>query len=500
IKKGVLADYGAGATLENVHLWATVDFTGATGAVRLGGFFGTVGDGDLSFEECSVNGSMTHNPDTALKQEHTVGCFIGYVPAAVYFGNVLFESCTNNMSITDNNGAKVGGIAGYVGSVAATGITVTVKDCLNTGNMAVTMDNSSDKNLGSFSSFIGCYADAGSNLTMTNCVNKGNVEGSAAYFGGLIGSISKAGVVQVKGCANYGNVKADATLKGRAGGIVGRLSVAADYIANTIVTKCVNYGYVEGNTRVGGIGVSGSDNLQVTDCVNVGEVVNTYLYNSAATPNTGRTDYLDAIWNTTAKVVITNCATLQRAKYLLEGEPVTEDLAPKPTIDAGEEFISQTNVGAGVRIVNDTAGTALRFKITMDTATVNALTLLKAEAGVVILQTNLLEQGKDLTAENYTNAVVVNGNASEIANGYYYASVTALQAADYETAYSCRSFWRYKTSADGEWITVYADQTESRTVKDVATAALAAIENGQDTNHYTEEQITLLKTYAGVNS
>ncbi|MBR2294072.1 MAG: hypothetical protein IKA44_07215, partial [Clostridia bacterium] len=36
IKKGVLADYGAGATLENVHLWATVDFTGATGAVRLG--------------------------------------------------------------------------------------------------------------------------------------------------------------------------------------------------------------------------------------------------------------------------------------------------------------------------------------------------------------------------------------------------------------------------------------------------------------------------------
>ncbi|MBR2293410.1 MAG: hypothetical protein IKA44_03780, partial [Clostridia bacterium] len=480
IKKGVLADYGAGATLENVHLWATVDFTGATGAVRLGGFFGTVGDGDLTLKNCSVNGSMTHNPDTALAQEHTVGCFIGCVPAAVILCNVSFNDCENNMSITDNNGATVGGVAGYVGSVAASGITVTVKDSLNTGDMNVTM-NDADSNIGSFGGFVGSYTSVNSNLTMTNCVNKGDIKGLAGYFGGLAGSIGAGenyvGVVEITNCVNYG--EADGP---RAGGIIGRATPNPyDETSYCNITNCVNYGTIRGVTRAGGIGVSGNSHVNVTYCVNAGEVLN----------QASKASQVDAIWNTSQYVVLRNNVTLTWAKYDKANKVDTSH-------DTGEALLSQTNEGAGVRIVLDGKGTGLRFKFTMDEATVNALKLLNAKAGAIFLPTELLEAGKDLTAENYANALVMEGNASEIKDGYYYASLVNLFENHYETEYSCQSFWRYQ-NADGEWVTVYANNTQSRTIKDVATEALAAIENGQDTNHYTEEQITLLNQYAAGN-
>ena len=141
----------------------------------------------------------------------------------------------------------------------------------------------------------------------------------------------------------------------------------------------------------------------------------------------------------------------------------------------------------------------MRFKFTMDEASLDALEALTAvygaanvQVGAIFLPTELV--GEDaLTAENYANALTMAGSASEITDGYYHASLVKLYDTHYNTEYSCQSFWRFRTSADSEWITVYANNTLSRTVAGVAAEALA---NGT----YNAEQTAILTAYANAQN
>ena len=477
---GVIANEVTGsATLTNVHLWATVDYTDLAGVANIGGFIGSV-NGALTVTGCSANGSMTHN--TATEVTHRVGGFIGKLaPDATV--TVVFNSCTNSMTISDKT-VITSGAGGFIGEIITAGAYITITDCVNTGAVSITLANS----------FGGASAAGGivgvchvaSNLTLTGCVNTGDVS-SDNKSGGILGS-SKDATVKIKNCVNRG------TISGRnVGGIVaytektGATSVGESYLTVQVL-HCVNYGDVNGVTRCGGMLSAGEYSATIDSCVNVGTVT-----------SDGKASTVGSMYGRRAS--ISNCVTLTKAKY--NGGSDEENPETNSTLIS----VSQTNEGAGVRIVLDDKGTGLRFKFAMDTDSLADLKTLttnygvdNVQVGAIFLPTTLL--GEDaLTAENYSSALTMAGSASEITDGYYHASLVNLYENHYNWEYSCQSFYRFRTSADGEWITVYANNTLGRTIADVADAALAAYNdpNNENKPNYSTEQLALLKAYAAAN-
>ena len=273
--------------------------------------------------------------------------------------------------------------------------------------------------------------------TITNCTANGKINvgtgGGTKNVAGFFGSYAATGIFE--------NCVSNIDFEGTAGtlrvaGIVGNVT------GTVTVTNCVNTGTVQNEGTVNGIVYGSSGTLTAEGCVNLGTV-------------NGESGLASAV--------------------------------------------TQTNVGAGVRIHNTADESGLRFKFTMDEASLDALEALTAvygaanvQVGAIFLPTELVGE-KALTAENYANALTMAGSASEITDGYYHASLVKLYDTHYNTEYSCQSFWRFKTSADGEWITVYANNTLSRTVAGVAAEALA---NGT----YNAEQTAILTAYANAQN
>ena len=472
---GVIAnEVTASATLTNVHLWADVVYTDCAGVVSIGGFFGSVNpsaESTITVENCSMNGTMISG--TKLDVAHKVGGFIGLVQSENVC-TVKFDSCVNNAEITDNSTAKYTGIGGFIGEITNANATLEMTDCVNTGDVSSAIGKSWSKISGA-GGFVG-LVNAALDLTIKDSENKSALITSPNFTGGFLGCVYSVDDLKIEYCVNY------ATVEGaQVGGMIGRNIKST----TASVSHCVNYGKMISATRAGGIvGVGAADTGVVTidSCINVGTVMS--LNKSA---------YVHAMYGSAC--VAKDCVTFTKPRYYGTTEQDPEN---------GCTFIgvTQTNVGAGVRIVNDDKGTALRFKFTMDTASVTALQALVAmygagnvQVGAIILPTAQLQTDVALTAENYSDALIVESNVSDITDGYYYALIESLYAEKYNTAYSCQSFCRFKTSADGEWITVYANNTLSRTVADVADAALADPRVG-----YTAEQRALLDVYSAANN
>ena len=277
--------------------------------------------------------------------------------------------------------------------------------------------------------------------TITNCTANGKINvgtgGGTKNVAGFFGSYAATGIFE--------NCVSNIDFEGTAGtlrvaGIVGNVT------GTVTVTNCVNTGTVQNEGTVNGIVYGSSGTLTAEGCVNLGTV-------------NGESGLASAV--------------------------------------------TQTNEGAGVRIHNTADESGLRFKFTMDEASLAALATLttvygaaNVQVGAVILPTELLRAEVALTAENYANALTNAGSASEITDGYYHASLVKLYDTHYNIEYSCQSFWRFRTSADGEWITVYANNTKSRTVAGVAVEALA------DPNkpNYSQEQLNILNAYANAQN
>ena len=473
---GGLASQASGdATVSNVHLWANLDYTHCTSTTNIGGFFGKVENGtSLTMEDCSVNGTMTWTPETASTKLHGVGGFIGMLnPSAACA--VTFDSCVSNMAITDKStligtADKPIGVGGFIGKITTANATVTMTDCVNAGDVTSSMANKWCGYSGA-GGFVG-LCTAASSLTMTNCENKGNIT-NANICGGLLGNWY-TGKATIKYCVNRGSITGT-----NIGGLVGVVFQATD--TKVDVSHCVNTGTVTGSTRAGGIVGVGIKVTTIDSCVNMGAVACSGKYN------------VGAIYGNNCTV--TNCYTTVAAKYTGTAGTVTND--------SETMSVSQTNEGAGVRIHNTADESGLRFKFTMDEASLAALATLttvygaaNVQVGAVILPTELLRAEVALTAENYANALTNAGSASEITDGYYHASLVKLYDTHYNIEYSCQSFWRFRTSADGEWITVYANNTKSRTVAGVAVEALA------DPNkpNYSQEQLNILNAYANAQN
>ena len=362
--------------------------------------------------------------------------------------------------------ATGGSNIGVLGSNAATGNTL--------NNVHVYLDaNLNDfggKNL-NIGAFFGKNSTGSGNINMTNCTANGKIYGaglsSTKYFGGFIGSWT-AGALTLENCTNNLDVELTGTIKG-VGGFVG---IFNKDVGSLNVTNCVNNGNITDGGPCGAVvGTLTNGEVTLTNVLNFGTITGSV------------TGAYSMVGTETVEATMTGCVNLGT----VNGE---SGLA---------SAVTQTNEGAGVRIHNTADESGLRFKFTMDEASLDALEALTAvygvanvQVGAIFLPTELVGE-KALTAENYANALTMAGSASEITDGYYHASLVKLYDTHYNTEYSCQSFWRYRTSADGEWITVYANNTLSRTVAGVAAEALA---NGT----YNVEQTAILTAYANAQN
>ena len=300
---------------------------------------------------------------------------------------------------------------------------------------------------------------------------------------------STTGPITIENCTANGEI--DATNLGglkKIGGFCGTCAVGVT------LTNCVNNVDITGSTTknmyIGGFGgynASAGGNMTLTNCVNTGAISCENLGTETAECNA-------IVVDAGGTITTTGCVNIGT----VNGETVSEDGIAN-NLDGITGAIAQTNKGAGVRIVLDDKGTGLRFKFTMDETSIANLDLLSriygkdnVQVGAIFLPTDLVGENA-LTAENYTNAVTMAGSASEVTDGYYHASLVNLYKNHYTTAYSCQSFWRFRTSAEGEWITVYANNTESRTIAVVAADAL----DDPNKPNYSTEQLAILNAYAG---
>lgn len=170
-----------------------------------------------------VNGAVIKN--VVLSGSISGGQQAGGIVSYVYDGNVTIENCYNKASVT-SSGAYAGGIAALVRN--ATGVSLTVSNCTNTGAITATADVgglvggalyttsiTNSRNTGTVTATAGTTANGCGGLvgivknqpaTISCAINNGAVVAGACTGAGIVGAIEK-----VKGCSistttNYGTV------------------------------------------------------------------------------------------------------------------------------------------------------------------------------------------------------------------------------------------------------------------------------------------------------
>lgn len=195
-----------------------------------------------STENVSVSGSGTGN-------------FAGGIVGTLTNGGTL-TSCTTEGSV---EGYYAGGIAGAVAGDSFV---------IGCENGAEVVGN------GPFAGGISSGFEAGSGAS--ECVNRGAVyaEGSA---GGVTGTAQNVVFVD---CANYGTVTAAASNSAAAG-------IAAN-VTGGVISKCSNFGTIQGTRYAGGICGYGMENssantdVQIDTCLNAGDITATTNSSTAA--------------------------------------------------------------------------------------------------------------------------------------------------------------------------------------------------------------------------
>lgn len=231
----------------------------------------------------------THIDNCFVKGKISITCNGGRIGALIgdsqrtYMSNCYSET---NITVSTSYTAEVGGISGN---------SVTLFNCLNTGNISVTTTSGS-LSVGGICGKIDpvAYSSATSYDGALNCFNSGEITAivtgdNDAYVGGICGEnngLYIAGFMYtacIQGCTNRGTVKQlrngalTAPLGtdniGAAGGIAG-ISLAPSQI-----TECQNEGQVVANEIAGGIVGFISDDYSsdrptnsVSDCYNTSEV------------------------------------------------------------------------------------------------------------------------------------------------------------------------------------------------------------------------------------
>lgn len=278
---------------------------------NIGGIIGH-GDGNVTCTNVVNNGNITvTHPKIA-----NVGGILSVDGNKDNPGASSFTNCINNgnitLSSTGTNNTSVGGIVGDA-------FNTSIRNCNNTGSITIAMDG--EHKVGGIigRAYIGCSclncvngqlatidinptatftkqafiggivgnAPAANNsfLNISGCTNYADLTSTArntATVAGIAGYLNMStGTAQISNCYNYGDIRrsSDVTTQGASkdvsvAGIAGHLRFSSGTVSN-----CINYGDVwtstnQGNTtsRIGGIVAFAYSNVEVTSCINKGDV------------------------------------------------------------------------------------------------------------------------------------------------------------------------------------------------------------------------------------
>ena len=232
-----------------------------------------------SLSNCNSTGGTINFTGSSASGALYIGGVLGYTNAA----NVAISSCTSAMTInvggafspTGGNFYATGGIIGNVAIASAS-----VSDCLNTGNITVSQDLTSDGY-----TYLGGVAGR-TQGSISNSSNGGTVTFSGRnntnnpWIGGIVGDtpddidISISGKYSSASATNYGNVVVNTSIQSNkylyVGGVVGRLRCA--------VSSATNAGQINvpqltcTSLYAGGIAGSGTTgNASITSCQNLAD-------------------------------------------------------------------------------------------------------------------------------------------------------------------------------------------------------------------------------------
>ena len=549
---GILATRGYG-TFENVHMTNFLaDFakcTRGTTNANVGGFLGIVENGAFTATNCSISGKAFDSNDgetfaelADLKTGTVPVRFAGFVGCAKQ--NVTLTNCVSSVDIinrdSNNKSTKYGGLiasvdaaitvditrctyngtiasdsnaGGFIGITSAAA-TINIKNSVNNGTIitptpteyaSVPDGNSDAYGAGGFVGYVG----GSPTITIDGCVNKGNVSAYMSATGGFVGNVDSAATVTVKNSYNYGDVSG-----ARVGGILGRAGLNSAG-ANITVENCQQFGAVAATTWAGGlIAIVAKSGAAVT--VNK----NLIAYKSLTSDGNKSVAIGSAVASsdepeTPTTVSLTNNVSFWGTNKLCNSGSLTTEtgnvmLQKSDAAGISGGALTQTNKGAGIRIVNDAAGTGLRFKVTMDATSYADLQKIatkygaaNVKVGALIVPTSYVDAANGIfTKESVTNAKDMSGTADrfdsnmEDGGAFYYASLVNLYEQHYDIEYTCVSYYSFSVDGGTTWFTVYGDAV-TRTISDVADAFLA--DQTVDFSQYTPEQLALVNVYAAAN-
>ncbi len=231
-----------GATIKNVELEGTMNIS-ATGQADAGMLVGTAYNSTIS--NVKVNGSLV-STGTTKSNRFSLGGICGYAFSENDV-NTVIDGATVNVEVNavggtnlsnGGAGAMYGGIVGFATAVnAADKSIVIVKNCVNNGNMNVTLGRCS-----------GIVATANTGVTMQDCTNNGNQVNKITD--GRLGNIvcNMAHYTKMINCVNNGDI--DATAEGYKGTVGGLLALTGSETCLEI-TGGGNYGTIRTVSTVG---------------------------------------------------------------------------------------------------------------------------------------------------------------------------------------------------------------------------------------------------------
>ena len=269
------------------------------GRVAVAGIAGFIQNANTTVTGCKNHGEVKNagNANTGV----TVAGIVGRIEASANGDNTI-SLCENRGNVafaaTNANDAKLfSGVAGILGGHAGSlsgsefkPAKVTVSDCDNYGTVTKTGAGNTNMYAGGIVAFLNGQTSSDSHIAdVVNCDNKAGANvhsgstGAGAwdtYTGGVIGYQHVNG--KIEGCNNYASVKCTASANKASSFIHYRLGGIVGSTDNGQVKNCVNEGDVidesESNAGcVGGvIGLATTKAISIENCQNKGNVTGTF--------------------------------------------------------------------------------------------------------------------------------------------------------------------------------------------------------------------------------
>ena len=304
---GVIANLASASavTISNVTVNAMISCDTVTNPiVMVGGFIGRTA-AEVSFENCAYNGGILFGsmniPTADVKNGTAVvnkynasydnhfgaGGFVGYAGGAVSMTN-----CDNHADITmqEAKRASVRCVPHFGGLVGLSAAGLTVTDCTNNGAITVqggggtTVTTNQIIRMGGLLG--GSIAGAGVSFSVNNSKNTGDLSVTTSHtqvsLGGLLGNIQGTGVSSITGCVNEGNIIAK-----NEGSVHYAAGIVAYMAGELTICKTVNKGDVSSSYQSAGFVARWRKKITVEESVNLGEIV-TNGSGSLATTSTAK--------------------------------------------------------------------------------------------------------------------------------------------------------------------------------------------------------------------